>query len=181
MAEVEIQTKDVRWREFGDNVIKIETGLEPARPANLVEVQRRLIIFGSRPRPIHLTPPPRTNPKPRRVTINQQRSLDDIIDVKEEFQCIMRRDEDDVRWMEQNNDNGGMEELENLKMLKRSFEQQQKSKNLSGVETIELMRVNHQIELQTRRKEATERNNMFISSDDEEDGGNGFLRQPLYF
>jgi hypothetical protein len=74
----------------------------------------------------------------------------------------MRRDEDDVRWMEQNNDDGGMEELDNLKVLKSSFEQQQRSKNLSEVEAIELMRVNHQIELQRRRKEATECNNMFI-------------------
>lgn len=48
MVEIEVQTKDVHWQEFGDNVIKVEPGLEPARPANLVEVRRRLIIFGSR-------------------------------------------------------------------------------------------------------------------------------------
>jgi hypothetical protein len=183
-------------RNFGDFVIKVEPGLGRARPANLVDIQKRLIaqhnatrlrksgastIFSSRTRPINLTPSPRTKPKPRRGTLHQQRSLDDIVDVKEEFQSIMRREEDDVRWMEQNDDDGGTEELETLKMLKRSFEQQQKSKDLSEAETIELMKVNQQIELQRRRKEAMERNNMFISSDDEEeDGSERLLRQSLY-
>ena len=48
VVEIEVQTKDVHWQEYGDNVIKVEPGFEPARPANLVEVRRRLIIFGSR-------------------------------------------------------------------------------------------------------------------------------------
>lgn len=182
-------------RNFGDVGIKAEPGLERARPADLVDIQKRLIaqhnatrlrksgastIFGSRTRPIDLTPPPRTKPKPRRGTLYQQRTLDDIVDVKEEFQSIMHREEDDVGWMEQNDDDGGTEELEGLKVLKRSFEQRQKSKDLSEVETIELMKVNQQIELQRRRKEAMERNDMFISSDDEEDRNERLLRQSLY-
>jgi hypothetical protein len=183
-----------------DPIIKTEPGIEPPRTPNILEIQKRLIsqhvaaqkrksgastMFGFT-RPKDVSPIPRTKPKPRRGSNYQQKSLDNIVDVKVEFETLMRRGEDDSGWMGPQDDEGGeSEELENLKRLKRSFEKRQGAGSLTEVETIEFMKVKHQIQLQRRRRETADRLNkkesMFISSDDEEDDeAERRLNQPVY-
>ena len=186
---------------FGDEVIKIEPGLERAQPANLIEIQKRLIsqhnaarlrrsgastIFGTRSaRPIRLSPSPKSKPKPRRGTAYRPKTLDDIVDVKVEFETAMRRGEEDVNWMGQHDEDEENEEFENLKRLRQSLQRRKDEGPLTDLETVEMMKVNQQIELHKRRKEAVNRLNqkeaMYISSDDEEDNGDeDGLRQSGY-
>jgi hypothetical protein len=190
-------------RKFGDAVIKVEPGLEPVRPANLVEIQKTLIaqhnatklrksgastLFGSRmSRQISLSQSPKRKPKPRRGSVYQQKSLDDIVDVKEEFETLMRRGDGNISWMEDQDDRDEEnEELENLKGLRQSFQKQQNARGLTEVETIEMMKVNQQIELRNRRHETANRLNqkevVLVSSDDdiEDEGAERLLRQSWY-
>jgi hypothetical protein len=197
-----VKQKTFGGRTFGDAVIKVEPGLERTRPANLIEIQKKLIaqhnatrlrksgastFFGSRmARAISLSQSPKRKPKPRRGTVYQQKSLDDIVDVKVEFETLMRRGKENNSWMEEQDDRiEEHDELENLKRLRQSFQKRKSAGHLSEVETIEMMKINQQIELQNRRQEAVNRLNqkeaMYVSSDDgEDDRAERLLRQSWY-
>lgn len=176
-------------------IIKKEPGFEPPRSSDVLEIQRRLIarhnaaqkrksgaskLFGWT-RPKDVSPTPGTKSKPRRGSNYQQRNLD-IVDVKVEFENLMRRGEDNSGWMEQSdNEYGENEEIENLKTLRQSLEKRKQDKHLTEVETIELMKINQQIELHGRRQLAVDRLNRqeSISSDDGEDEAEHQLRLNL--
>jgi hypothetical protein len=188
-------------KNFGNTLIKVEPGLEPAQPENLIEIQKRLIsqhnaarlrisgastVFSKRTaHPISLSQSPKRKPKPRRGTVYQPKSLDDIVDVKVEFETAMRRGEEEVNWIGQHDEDEENEEFENLKRLRQSFQRRKIEGSLTEVETVEMMKINQQIELHKRRQEAANRLNrreaISVSSDDEEDERNrGGLRQSGY-
>lgn len=186
---------------FGNTAIKAEREHERTQPDNIIEIQKRLIsqhnaaglhrsgastLFSkSMARPVSLSQLPKRKPKPRHGTVYQPKSLDDIVDVKVEFETAMRQGEEEVNWMGQHGEDEENEELENLKRLRQSFQRRNNEGSLTDVETIEMMKINQQIELHKRRQEAANRLNlrdaMSVSSDDEEDEGDeGGLRQSRY-
>jgi hypothetical protein len=187
-------------KKFGDKAIKVEPGLEVAKPANLIEIQKRLIsqhnaarlrtsgastIFGTRTAHQINSSPSKRKPKPRRGTVYQPKSLDNIVDVKVEFETAMRQGGEELNWMGQHDEDEENEEFENLKRLRHSFQERQKAGSLTDVEAVEMMKINQQIALNQRRQEAINRLNqkeaISVSSDDEEhEGDHGGFRQSDY-
>jgi len=187
----------------GDIVTKAEPRTEPPRANNLMKIQKRLMaqhnaskmrksgastIFGPRTaRQISLSESPKRKAKPRRGSIYQQKSLNDIVDVKVEFETLMRRRDENTSWMEEEDDkNEENEEFENLKRLRQAFQKRQNEGSLTEVETIEMMKINQQIELRNRFQETANRLNqkevVVVSSDDEgeDDHAERLLRQSWY-
>jgi hypothetical protein len=91
---------------------------------------------------------------------NCREAMDENLDLNEDLDAVMRHENEDDSWMEQD-DEGGSDESEKLNSLLTALEQVQQIRPLTNDELVEILKLKHQIELQGRRKEVARRDPIF--------------------